>query len=743
MYNYFNGGVMSKNTSFLKLKNVSKFYYNKGLVASGFTKVNLEFNLGEFVVITGESGSGKSTLLNVLSGLDTYEEGELYINGEETSHYGESEFEYYRKTYIGNIFQSFNLVNSYTVYQNIELVLLLNGFKKKDIKDKVLDLIKQVDLYRYRNTKVSKLSGGQKQRVAIARALAKDTPIIIADEPTGNLDSRSAESVIKTLSEVSKDKLVIIVTHNYEQVEKYATRKIVMHDGRVRDDITLKKTTVPEIKVNEYADIDLLNKLRLGLRNTFNIFTKFALLFIVFLFVVSAFLLAYASFKNAEYEETSMGYNSFFSETSLNRIVINKKDLSEFSLEEVANIKKMEYVDRIFEKDYALDVNIIIADEYDYYGNIKPISLIQKVTYGRLPEQENEAVLLYNYWDIVDESSLGKKISLKTESELPLLDDLTIVGIISSDDYNQNGFNYDSNVFLMDEAISKISDRLKAYQADTTKFTDPGSYYLEPLIDNDLPEGSIYIYEDNDYCSLYECKKNKNLTITVKDVYYEDTLDVKIADLITRKNCLSITGYEYDEYHTSKIFLNENDYHKLYDHGIRQISVYVTDEHKVDAVKDVFEQKGYRVLALKDSIFNVDEELLGILRIMKMIILIILYVVLFFISYFVIRLIENSKNVYYATIRILGASRRVIKNLITIELLTVYHLTYLLFVLIIILNKYKVLNIKFIQENAIFLELKDYILIYILLLVMSYLISYRFARKLFKSSAMKAYREEV
>ena len=96
---------MSKNTSFLKLKNVSKFYYNKGLVASGFTKVNLEFNLGEFVVITGESGSGKSTLLNVLSGLDTYEEGELYINGEETSHYGESEFEYYRKTYIGNIFQ--------------------------------------------------------------------------------------------------------------------------------------------------------------------------------------------------------------------------------------------------------------------------------------------------------------------------------------------------------------------------------------------------------------------------------------------------------------------------------------------------------------------------------------------------------------------------------------------------------------------------------------------------------------
>ena len=115
----------------IKLKNVSKFYYSKGIIASGFTKVNLEFNIGEFVAITGESGSGKSTLLNVISWLDTYEEGEMYINGKETSHYSEQDFENYRRIYISNIFQNFNLVNSYTVYQNIELVLLLNWKKKK------------------------------------------------------------------------------------------------------------------------------------------------------------------------------------------------------------------------------------------------------------------------------------------------------------------------------------------------------------------------------------------------------------------------------------------------------------------------------------------------------------------------------------------------------------------------------------------------------------------------------------
>ena len=203
----------------LKLENVSKIYYTNGIVATGISKVNLELNIGEFVVITGESGSGKSTLLNVISGIDSYEEGEMYINGKETSHYTEKDFEEYRKKYIANIFQSFNLINSYTVYQNVELVLLLNGYKRRQIKKKVLDIIDKVGLTKFKNTKVSKLSGGQKQRVAIARAIVKDTPIIVADEPTGNLDTKSAYEIIELLKNVAKDKLVVIVTHNIEQVE--------------------------------------------------------------------------------------------------------------------------------------------------------------------------------------------------------------------------------------------------------------------------------------------------------------------------------------------------------------------------------------------------------------------------------------------------------------------------------------------------------------------------------------------
>ena len=206
------------NVQMLKLENVSKFYYNKGIIASGFTKVNLELKIGEFVAIIGESGSGKSTLLNVISGLDSYEEGEMYINGKETSHYQEKDFEEYRRKYIANIFQEFNLINSYTVYQNVELVLLLNGYKKHKVKKKILDIIDKVGLTKFKNTKVSKLSGGQKQRVAIARAMVKDTPIIVADEPTGNLDSESAKEIIELLKKVAKDKLVVVVTHNIEQM---------------------------------------------------------------------------------------------------------------------------------------------------------------------------------------------------------------------------------------------------------------------------------------------------------------------------------------------------------------------------------------------------------------------------------------------------------------------------------------------------------------------------------------------
>ncbi|MCI8344409.1 MAG: ABC transporter ATP-binding protein [Clostridia bacterium] len=372
----------------LKLKDVSKFYYNKGLISTGFTKINLELKMGEFVVITGESGSGKSTLLNVLSGLDSYEEGEMYINGEETSHYTEKDFEDYRRKYIANIFQSFNLINSYTVYQNVELVLLLNGYKRKEVKKKVLEMIDKVGLSKFKNTKVSKLSGGQKQRVAIARAMVKETPIIVADEPTGNLDAKASKDVIELLKKVAKDKLVIVVTHNIEQVEEYATRIIKMHDGRIVENKTIKEVPkVEHIQTSKYNKITIANKYRLGTRNTFNIITKFLLLFAVFLFISASLLSEYASFEQTEYEANKQGYNFYFRDLSDNRIIIKKENKSNFTKEDYEKISKIENIDYIVKDDLLLDNSFAIYNENEMYINGKMYDI--KHYKGNLTRRKN------------------------------------------------------------------------------------------------------------------------------------------------------------------------------------------------------------------------------------------------------------------------------------------------------------------------------------------------------------------
>ena len=227
----------------LELKNIGKIYVSEGNVAVGIRGVNLSFNRGEFVAVTGKSGSGKSTLLNVISGMDSYEEGELYVEGEPTSHFMQKDWEEYRKQYISFIFQDYNILESFTVLQNVELALM-HIESHKERRAKALELLRRVGLEKHIHHKGSKLSGGQKQRTVIARALAKDSPILLCDEPTGNLDSKTSEEIISLLREVSQDKLVIIVTHNFEQVEAYATRHIRIYDGAVdRDQIM----TLPEV----------------------------------------------------------------------------------------------------------------------------------------------------------------------------------------------------------------------------------------------------------------------------------------------------------------------------------------------------------------------------------------------------------------------------------------------------------------------------------------------------------------
>lgn len=282
----------------IRLEKLSKYYASKSSVGLGLSKVDLELNIGEFVVITGESGSGKSTLLNIISGQDTYEEGELFIFDEETSHFNISDWEDYRANYIGSISQNYNIIESYTVLQNVLVALELQNYPKKQRRQRANELIEQVGLTHRIHHKAGKLSGGEKQRTVIARALAKSCAIIVADEPTGNLDSESSEQIIKLLFEVSKDKLVVLVTHNYEEVAEFATRRIRIKDGEIVEDRLLKETKALEDNVVKSANSEKKFYLSTILKSAFRnlIATPKRLLFLLSLqvVVVGIFMFIYA-----------------------------------------------------------------------------------------------------------------------------------------------------------------------------------------------------------------------------------------------------------------------------------------------------------------------------------------------------------------------------------------------------------------------------------------------------------------
>ncbi len=240
----------------IKLQNISKYYYSETAVTQALQGINLEFRMGEFVAITGESGSGKSTLLRIISGMDTFDDGELYVDGQPTFQYDEDDWEEYRRTKIGFVFHDYSLIGHYTAKENIVSALLIMGVPEKEAGDKAIHYLERVGLSAQRDQRASKLSSGQKQRLSIARALAKDTDIIVADEPTGNLDSETGAQIVKLLRDLSQDHLVIMVTHNYEQVEKYVTRKVRLHDGSLILDVSENMNTDQKSDVSENMDTD-------------------------------------------------------------------------------------------------------------------------------------------------------------------------------------------------------------------------------------------------------------------------------------------------------------------------------------------------------------------------------------------------------------------------------------------------------------------------------------------------------
>ena len=251
----------------LRLENISKIYKTSSSKVHALREVSLNFRKSEFVSILGPSGSGKTTLLNIIGGLDKYTEGDLIIAGKSTKDFKDRDWDFYRNQRIGFIFQSYNLIPHQSVLSNVELALTISGVSKAERIQRAKDALDKVGLSDQYYKKPNQLSGGQCQRVAIARALVNNPEILLADEPTGALDTKTSEQIMDLIREISQDRLVVMVTHNPDLAERYSSRIINLLDGRIVKDSNPydTKDEINEIKGLNEGTINKKTKAKMGL----------------------------------------------------------------------------------------------------------------------------------------------------------------------------------------------------------------------------------------------------------------------------------------------------------------------------------------------------------------------------------------------------------------------------------------------------------------------------------------------
>ena len=334
----------------LELKKITKIYKTEGFTQKALDKVTLNFRKNEFVSILGPSGSGKTTLLNIIGGLDDYDSGDLEINEISTKEYKDRDWDTYRNHRVGFVFQNYNLIPHQTILANVELALTISGISKSKRRKMAIDALDHVGLKAHIHKKPSQMSGGQMQRVAIARALVNDPEILLADEPTGALDSKTSEQVMDILKEVARNRLVVMVTHNREIAEKYSTRIVELKDGKIvgdthpysgaldtseDEDMIKQKTKKTELSFKTALSLSLNN---LMTKKGRTILTAFAgSVGIIGIALILSLANGINSFINKTEEETLSSYP----------LVIEKEsvDMSSFMQTLAGNNKAKEYKD--------------------------------------------------------------------------------------------------------------------------------------------------------------------------------------------------------------------------------------------------------------------------------------------------------------------------------------------------------------------------------------------------------------
>ena len=588
----------------IKLQNISKYYYSETAVTQALQGINLEFRMGEFVAITGESGSGKSTLLRIISGMDTFDDGELYVDGQPTFQYDEDDWEEYRRTKIGFVFQDYSLIGHYTAKENIVSALLIMGVPEKEAGDKAIHYLERVGLSAQRDQRASKLSSGQKQRLSIARALAKDTDILVADEPTGNLDSETGAQIVKLLRDLSQDHLVIMVTHNYEQVEKYVTRKVRLHDGALILDVSENMDTNQKSEVSENMDTDQKsevsentdtdqksemsenvdnnekmtagkksesNEERLRDRTIGRIFVrmnavrqpeKIALFMGFFLAAaIVSFLFIGQLLMNADDIYTKKYSATSFARKDDKRISIRRRDQKFMTKKDIDRLTKMKHVVSVDQYDIVNDVNYYFEEGKDYrqeYG----YNRMSTSNEGGLYDSQNVEYVKKNQY--MRSSSCLKKSDLAKGSLPKKIDE----------------------VVLYDRGKYKVGDTITFFYTSDVLWSSTENYIQRKMkVSGLLKNKDKQVYFSPEICTMLQS------TVTGGKVFYEYAYNQKlgkyqgqatlwpiVGDIVKKDNELCVSGaYEAAVYRAE-----DNDLTLLDQSGLLHIDQYDKDMKSKD-----------------------------------------------------------------------------------------------------------------------------------------------------------------
>lgn len=493
----------------LELIDLKKVYRTKkGVEQIALNKINLSFSYKGFVVVLGKSGSGKTTLMNLLGGLDQFDKGEIIIKGKSSNDFNAFDWDSYRNTYCGFVFQEFNIINDFTVYKNISLVLELQGYNKSEIPAKVNEILKTVELEEYVQRYPNELSGGQKQRIAIARALIKNPDIILADEPTGNLDSETGKNIMQILKKISKDKLIIMVTHDRDFAERYADRIIELKDGQVvndyftflidrskeknqmkKDDLLSKNDDIEDKKLNLIkSKFALKNALKIAFNGLFQ--KKFRLILTLFLLICTMTLFGVAlNFNRYNVNKASIitfkeqgisnidikKFNEICYDTSCHKSII-------FTEEEDVKELRVKFPDLNFYITKELDFNI-----QEFKDNDEPV------------EWDSYYTTAINYVTYIDNKFKGNLIG--TNSEYPTTSEEILIT-----DYTAEMFLY----FKVFSGVSNINDLIdKELILNNNKLKISG--ILDTAFTREMFEDySLYAYMKYELSTIYGLESSED-----------------------------------------------------------------------------------------------------------------------------------------------------------------------------------------------------------------------------------------